>query len=106
MIGDWILVAAQTNREVDKRRKEGDEGGLNSRYTLLDLITGKEMDFHVSDMQFLMTRNKGTRKYFGYLKVTGFENIIIKKIGTAQSIHLLSKRFPGGFKRMTHHHGD
>ena len=25
--------------------------GLNSRYTLLDLITGKEMDFHVSDMK-------------------------------------------------------
>ena len=26
MIEDWILVAAQTNREVDKQRKEGDEG--------------------------------------------------------------------------------
>ena len=25
--------------------------GLNSRYTLLDLITGKEMDYHVSDMK-------------------------------------------------------
>ena len=25
--------------------------GLNSRYTLLDLITGKEMDFCVSDMK-------------------------------------------------------
>ena len=25
--------------------------GLNFRYTLLDLITGKEMDFHVSDMK-------------------------------------------------------
>ena len=25
--------------------------GLNSRYTLLDRITGKEMDFHVSDMK-------------------------------------------------------
>ena len=25
--------------------------GLNSCYTLLDLITGKEMDFHVSDMK-------------------------------------------------------
>ena len=25
--------------------------GLNSRYTLLDLITGKEMDFHESDMK-------------------------------------------------------
>ena len=25
--------------------------GLNSRYTLLDLITGKEMDFHVSVMK-------------------------------------------------------
>ena len=25
--------------------------GLNSRYTLLDLITGKEKDFHVSDMK-------------------------------------------------------
>ena len=25
--------------------------GLNSRYTLLDLVTGKEMDFHVSDMK-------------------------------------------------------
>ena len=25
--------------------------GLNSRYTPLDLITGKEMDFHVSDMK-------------------------------------------------------
>ena len=24
--------------------------GPNSRYTLLDLITGKEMDFHVSEM--------------------------------------------------------
>ena len=26
MIEDWILVAAQTNREVGKQRKEGDEG--------------------------------------------------------------------------------
>ena len=25
--------------------------GLNSRYTLLDLITGKEKDYHVSDMK-------------------------------------------------------
>ena len=25
--------------------------GLNSRYTLLDLITGKEEDYHVSDMK-------------------------------------------------------
>ena len=25
--------------------------GLNSRCALLDLITGKEMDFHVSDMK-------------------------------------------------------
>ena len=25
--------------------------GLNSRYTLLDLITGKEKDYHVSDMR-------------------------------------------------------
>ena len=25
--------------------------GLNSRYTLLDIITCKEMDFHVSDMK-------------------------------------------------------
>ena len=25
--------------------------GLNSRYTLLDLITGKKMDFHVSNMK-------------------------------------------------------
>ena len=25
--------------------------GLNFRYTLLDLITGKEMDFHVLDMK-------------------------------------------------------
>ena len=25
--------------------------GLNSRYTLLDLISGKEMDFYVSDMK-------------------------------------------------------
>ena len=25
--------------------------GFNSRYTLLDLMTGKEMDFHVSDMK-------------------------------------------------------
>ena len=25
--------------------------GLNSRYTLLDLMTGKETDFHVSDMK-------------------------------------------------------
>ena len=25
--------------------------GVNSRYTLLDLITGKEKDYHVSDMK-------------------------------------------------------
>ena len=25
--------------------------GLNSRYTLLDIITGKEKDYHVSDMR-------------------------------------------------------
>ena len=25
--------------------------GLNSRYTLLDLIAGKEKDYHVSDMK-------------------------------------------------------
>ena len=25
--------------------------GLNSRYTLLDIITGKEKDYHLSDMR-------------------------------------------------------
>ena len=44
MIDDWIPVAAQTNREVDKQRKEGDEGWRRAededqvRYIRLDVV--------------------------------------------------------------------
>ena len=31
--------------------------GLDSRYTLLDLITGKEKDYHVSDMKPFLSRS-------------------------------------------------
>ena len=64
--------------------------GLNSRYTLLDLMTGKETDFHVADTKLLVFDSAVTnpqdiaRRGTKYIRMEFFIEKILNHRGTIQ----------------------